>query len=269
MLPAILKNEDTMKNEPTDLRHELINHVVKSTISVLTIDQQTKIPTGGGMGCLINYKERNFFISVQHVTDEEGEETCIEFGKINSEGKNVYCVGGLNYVDEFEISNLYDKEPELKEIGPLDISYVEITDPLDIEQNQITFNSDVVTKDKKRILSDDLQTLPNYDEGYCFYGKINGKLEGLTLERQDKIVLGLKYDKKVGYFERFLLHDVMTNPEDYEGTSGAPIISEEGFVVGFVAHGIENTNHLYAFSALELSKYLDIYIDLNPIKQNQ
>ena len=255
-----------MKNEPTDLKNELINHVVKSTMSVLTIDSKTKIPTGGGMGCLIKYKERNFFVSVQHVTDEEGEETCIELGKTDSDGNNVYCVGGLNYIDEFEITNLYDEEPELKEIGPLDISYVEILDPIEIVQNQLVFGSNTVTPDKKRILFEDLKTLPNYDEGYSFYGKINGELVEQTLKRQDKIVLGLKYDKKVGYFERFLLHDIMTNPEDYEGTSGAPIFSEEGFIVGFVAHGIKNTNHLYSFSAYELSKYLDIYIDLNPIK---
>ena len=136
-----------MKNEPTNLKNELINHVVKSTVSVLTIDSQTRIPTGGGMGCLINYKERNFFISVQHVTDEEGEETCIELGKTDSNGNNVYCVGGLNYIDEFEVSDLYGEEPELKEIGPLDISYVEIMDTFELEQNKLVFNSEIVTKE--------------------------------------------------------------------------------------------------------------------------
>ncbi|OXB03338.1 hypothetical protein B0A81_18580 [Flavobacterium plurextorum] len=81
--------------------------------------------------------------------------------------------------------------------------------------------------------------------------------------------MGIEYDSKIGPFERFDLKSTITDHLDFIGTSGAPIISESGEIVAFMAHGYDDDHHIYGFSARELKKYLDIHIDMNPIHQSE
>ncbi|AWH86825.1 hypothetical protein HYN59_17675 [Flavobacterium album] len=95
---------------------------------------------------------------------------------------------------------------------------------------------------------------------YCFYGRIRAATYQNELIQTDKLFLGLEYDCKVGPFERFILQDVIQehNHIDFIGTSGAPIISETGEPVAFVAHGYTGEKYIYAFSDREIKRYLDI-----------
>lgn len=252
------------KEEIFKLKEELANHVVKTTQHVVMIDATTKIPSSTGSGCLIYYRARCFFVTVQHVAEKVGKETCIDLGIERNDGNDVYNVGTMNFVHQYELIRLDTDNPELKELKPLDIAYAEVKGDFEAFQKEMQIGNYKITADNRRIHFSETPELPNNDECYSFFGRIRGKLNGHVLEQQSKLVLCLPYDCKVGYFERFLLHETITDPFDYKGTSGAPIISETGEVVAFVANGIRGTNHLYGFSSAELKNFLDIYIDQNP-----
>jgi hypothetical protein len=247
------------------LKEDLANHVVKTTQHVIMIDPTTKMPSSGGSGCLINYRNRCFFITVQHVADKVGKETCIDLGKDQVDGNDVHNVGEMNFIDQYEIIGLDTDDPELIELKPLDIAYAEIKGSIEVFQKEMQIGKYKITAGNKQIHFAETPELPNKDECYSFFGRIRGKLNGNVLEQEAKLVLCVKYDCKVKYFERFLLHEPFTDPLDYKGMSGGPIISETGEVVAFVSNGIRGTNHLYCFSSAELKKFLDIYIDLNPV----
>jgi hypothetical protein len=243
---------------------DLVNHVVKSTQHIVMLDSESLEPCGAGSGCLIVYKERVFFISVQHVTDKRGQQAVIDRGSGTEKGTNVFSIPELNYLSTFEIIQ-NEGEMDLNELEPLDICYAEIKGDIDILQKEIWFNDICVTADNKRILFTDLEYEPTTEEKYCFCGRIRAATYQNELIQTDKLVLGIEYDKKIGPFERFTLQNEITDHDDYIGTSGAPIISETGEPVAFIAHGYEGQKYVYGFSSRELKKYLDIYIDLNPV----
>lgn len=248
-----------------NILEELVNHVVKSTQHTIMVDPKTLMPTSGGSGCLIIYKERLFFVSVQHVTEKVGKQAALDTGTGNEDGTNVFSLPALNFIDQFNIEGLEIDEPILQRLKSLDICYTEITGSIEIRQRLKKFGEIVVTSDSKRMVYSNLDYEPTTEEGYCFHGRIRGKLEGNTLRQIDKLVLGIKYDCKIGPYERFILDKEIIDELDYQGSSGAPIFSETGEPVALVAHGYLGKKYLYGFSIRELRKYLDIYIDLNPI----
>lgn len=254
------------KDKNFKLKEELANHVVKTTQPVVMIDAITKMPSSGGSGCLINYRGRLFFITVQHVADKVGKQTCIDLGKHQTDGNDVYNVGVMNFVDQYEFAGFDTNNPELKELKPLDIAYAEVKGDFEAFQKEMQIGDYRISGDHKRIHFSETPELPNKDECYSFFGRIKGKLKGNVLEQQEKLVFCVPYDRKIGFFERFILHETFSDPADFRGISGAPIISETGEVVAFVANGILGTNHVYGFSSFELKKFLDIYIEQNPVQ---
>ncbi|MDP2162196.1 MAG: alpha/beta hydrolase, partial [Flavobacterium sp.] len=244
---------------------ELVNHVVKSTQHVIMLDPTTLMPTSAGSGCLIIYKERLFFVSVQHVTDKVGKQAALDMGTGNEDGTNIYSLPSLNFIDELNIDRLGIDTPIMQKLKSLDICYTEITDSIEIRQRLKNFGEIVVTPDSKRMVYSNLDYKPNTEEVYSFHGKIRGELKGNKLHQTDKLVLGIKYDGKIGPYERFILDEKIVDKLDYQGTSGAPIFSESGEPVALVAHGYLGTEIIYGFSLRELRNYLDIYIDLNPL----
>lgn len=256
------------KEEIFKLKEELANHVVKTTQHVVMINAITKMPSSGGSGCLINYRGRLFFITVQHVADKIGKQTCIDLGKHQTDGNDVYNVGVMNFLNQYEVVKIDGKNQELKELEPLDIAYAEVRGNFEAFQREMQIGDYRISSDYKRIHFSETPELPKKNECYSFFGRIGGKLKGSVLVQQEKLVLCISYDCKIGYFERFILHETFSDPADLRGISGAPIISETGEVVAFVANGILGTNHVYGFSSFELKKFLNIYIEQNPVQFN-
>lgn len=257
------------KEEIFKLKEELANHVVKMTQHVVIIDSTTNMPSSGGSGCLINYRGRLFFITVQHVADTIGKQICIDLGKHQTDGNEVYKIGTFNFLKQYEMVGIDEKDPEIRELKPLDIAYAEVRENIKSFQKEIQIGEYLISSDYKRIHISESQELPNKKECYSFYGRIGGKLKGNVLDQQGKLVLCISYDRKVGYFERFILPETFLNPDELKGMSGAPIISESGEIVAFVANAILGTNYIYGFSSFELKKFLDVYIEQHPFEINE
>lgn len=247
------------------LKLDLANHVVKTTQHVIMIDENTDLPVGSGSGSLIIYRERCFFITVQHVTDKVGLETCIDLGHNSLNGNHVYRLGTMNYIDQFRVAGMNTANPELEKLPTLDIAYTEVRENFAAKQKDMQIGNYRINADLKRIHLSETDELPNTNECYSFFGRVRSKFDGWTLTQQPSLFLCIPYDRREGYYERFLLSNVITDPADFKGTSGAPIISESGEIVAFVCGGVTGTNHLYGFSSYELKKFLDIYIIENPV----
>ena len=254
------------EEEIFELKEQLVNHVVKTTQHVVMLDSVTRKPSSGGSGCLIVYRDRCFFITVQHVADQAGKETCIDLGKQQVGGNDVYNVGAMNFIDQYVFTGLGTDALELEQLKPLDIAYAEVTGDIEIFQAEMQIGSYRVSAGNKQIHFSETPELPTKDECYSFFGRTRSGFDGDVLQQYPKLVLCIEYDCKIGSLERFLLGEPITDPRDYQGTSGAPIISETGDIVAFVSGGVRGTNHLYGFSSAELKKYLDIYIDQHPNK---
>jgi esterase/lipase superfamily enzyme len=241
------------KNKMVD---ELINHVVNSTQHVVLIDPTHLKPIGLGSGCIINYRNTLFFVSVQQVAAIINKQIAIDTGT------NIYVLPTMNIVDKFNSEGLPIGKPMLQKLESLDICYTEIEGYLDSLRNDIYVDDNNITTDRQRLISTNLDYEPTIDEGYSFYGTLKSTIAN-TLNKTDKVVLDLTYDGTVGPFDRFVLNKPIDNELDYQASSGAPLFSETGDLLAFVAHGFVGENYLYGFSARELRKYLDKYLDSN------
>ena len=212
------------KEEIFKLKEKQANHVVKTTQHVVMINAITKMPSSGGSGCLINYRGRLFFITVQHVADKIGKQTCIDLGKHQTDGNDVYNVGAMNFLNQYEVVKIDGKNQELKELKPLDIAYAEVRGNFEAFQREMQIGDYRISSDYKRIHFSETPELRKKNECYSFFGRIGGKLKGSVLVQQEKLVLCISYDCKIGYFERFILHETFSDPSDLRGIRQQTIV---------------------------------------------
>lgn len=230
------------------------------------VDPTPVEPKSAGSGALIGNKDRLFCVSVQHVTDKPGRQAALVVGNADGHGTNLFSLPAFNYLDQFEFQGLSTNNPTLKANEPLEICYTEISGKFyPPVQKANDYGGVTVEAGYKQILETELDYEPTKDEGYSFLGRIRSEINGNVLQQNERLTLGMKYDCLDGVFEKFILPEVITDPADYKGTSGAPIFSETGEPVAFVTHGFKGQPYLYGFSARELKRYLDVYIDMNPL----
>jgi esterase/lipase superfamily enzyme len=250
-----------MVNDPFE---ELVNYVIKSTQNLVIIDPKTHMPESSGSGCFIRYKDRTFLVSVQHLTDKVGKQTAIDTGIRDEKGTLLYALPAFNYVEEFNFDDIDLDNLNISNLKSLDICYTEIFSPIDSIHPNYKFDDMVIKSGSKQIVLSNLDYSPTDDKQYCFFGLIKGKLYENKLFQEGKFVMGLKYDRQIGPYDRFIIKDKIENELEFKGLSGSPIFSDTGEPVALVAHGIIGENYLYGFSFRELRKYLDIHISLSP-----
>lgn len=248
-----------------NLLEELVNHVVKSTQQIILIDPETPIWTIGGSGCLINYKERLFLVFILQVNDRVGKQAALDTGTGNEDEMNNFILPALHCIDHKDIDRNGIIEPFLQKLQSLDICYTEIKGSVEIRQKLTQFEEIVVQPDSKSIVYSNLEYEPTSSEEYCFLGRKKNKSEGDRLKHADKLVSGIKYDRKIGSYERFTADNEMESDLDYQGTIGAPVFSETGEPVALVVHEYSEGNQILGFSIRDLKNHLDKYIELNPI----
>lgn len=268
LLSGDLKLTKGVLNDP-------VNFIVKATQHIVAVDKEIE-PDSIGSGCIIQYRDRLFLISVAHVADEKGIQACIVTGQPPKDGKTpLYSVGAMTFIDEFKIKNLDELKKDkdltkidLEKIETLDITFVELKEPIDILQNEINFGEPfpIVTAGQKIILDNPpMNHVPHADEEYAFAGRIRGHLKENQLVSTEKFVPMLAYGGEEGRYYKFALPHIITDVKDYKGTSGAPIFDSQGNLVALVAHCFKGEPFIYGFKASVLKQFLDFAIDSKTI----
>lgn len=241
----------------------ILNALAKSSIHILMIEPTTKEPLAFGSGCLVQYKERNFLLSVAHVTDINGLATCIETNQPQMEGKTpLYSVGAMCFFDQYktdipvQIFSVKDLFNNLQET--LEVTFCEIKEDIQLLQPEWDFKAFKIDTGEKIILNLEVAGEPDPDKLFGFCGRVRQKLRGSRLNLQPTMKLDLKYGGKKGRFYYFLAPEIIKDKEDYQGCSGAPILDEDGRLVALASKVMTNTKLIYGFSITECRNLLDI-----------
>lgn len=246
---------------------DLITLIASSSLHLIVVNKQDKTPVGFGSGFLVRYKERTFLISVAHVTNYENTETWIETNMpATDQGTPFYHVGSMCFFDQYHVP----ADVRLDEIKAfedlkltydktLDITFCEIKENLYLIQPEWNFGAYQIAKGLKVALNIDEAGEPSKEKLFGFCGRIKQDTDEFnkTIQSEVTLKLDLKYHKTIGRFHRFLTPDIITSQQDYQGCSGAPILDEEGMLVGIVQSIYTNTKILMAFSIDECKKLLD------------
>lgn len=240
--------------------------IVRSSIQVFLAKVDHSKPEGFGSGCVIEYLNRRFFVSVSHVTDMDDLTTFLETNQpFDEKGPILQPIGGICYFDQLKVTetmSLADFEAMLEKGKRLDICFAEIKEPVDLLQPEMDFGSFKVPASNKLPLFMEDAVEPIKDERYGFYGKIKPKYYGPGLKMTPTFKHSLLYHSTKGHFYMFLAPQIIMDKEDYEGCSGAPILDSEGRIVALACSVHTGSKIIYGFSIQECKKLLDYALQM-------
>lgn len=246
-----------------------ITLTVSSSLHLMMFDinknGNTWQPCGFGSGCIVQYRERHFLLSVAHVTDIANASVCIETGQpAVNQTTPVYNVGAMCYFDEYKVAPpiLEQGVKELEDLlkdpqGTVDATFCEIKEPITLLQPAMDFGDYQIGAGSKAFLVLDEAGRPEQNREYGFFGWVRQAVGEKTIAYQATLKLGLKYKKTDGRFHIFLAPDIINDADDYRGCSGAPILDDEGKLVGLVCKVHSGTKRVFAFSIDECRRLLD------------
>lgn len=246
---------------------DIINLIAKSSLSVIMIKPNTVEPTGFGSGCIANYKDVLYFLTVAHVADFDGEQACIATYNMHDKGQDLFCMGAMWYFDLYKIpKNLQpDKVSTLEQLlhcfdEKLDIAFCRVPLPMTqpLLQPEWNFGFCKIDKGEKAFLNLEYSTVPVKGKLYGFSGQINQSVSGNVIKGEPTLKLDLEYINTVKYYHVFKAMQVIKRKEEYEGCSGAPILDEDGRLVGLATSVKVGTPWVYAFSIERCKQLLEI-----------
>lgn len=240
--------------------------IVRSSIQVFGADPNHAKPEYFGSGCLVRYLDRTFFLSVFHVVNHE-HTTFLETNLPSSEGTTpIAPIGGLFSFDALKVNAGMDmkdfEELITNKSETLDITFAEIKHPIELLQPEMDFGAFKVEAGPKVCLMLDNIAEPTKDKLYGFYGKIRPEYIGNYLKMTPTLKHSLKFHATNGYFHKFLAPEIITDADDYRGTSGAPILDEDGYLVALACKVMVGTKLVFGFSIQECVKLLKRTLDV-------
>lgn len=248
---------------------DILELLITSSHHVILHDKYLN-PVGFGSGCIVFYKNRYFLLSVAHVTDYKEVSVMIETNRPQSEkGTPLYCVGSLCYFDLHKINpknvNLITSAQDLlKDFDEtLDITFCEFKNDVELFQPEQKYRDRIVPAGVKTFLNLEEAGKPDKEHLYGLAGRIKQDFKNGVLYSTPTLKLDLKYKATIGNYHIFTVPEIIADKSNYEGCSGAPILDDEGKLVGLAAEVREGSKILRAFSIDVCKELLDTAMQTN------
>lgn len=245
---------------------------VRSSIHVIQMDQTQTQFAGFGSGCLIRHRGRDFILTVAHVIDNGFTHLETNLPYVPGEGTPLYSVGAMTYFKALEatpeiIQEIDDIEKFLQGGKRIDIAFAELKEFVQLLQPEQDFGAFKISAGPKAIRSFDEIALPEEEEEYFFYGKVRQDPQGHVLNMTATFKHGFKFHgaRRNGEIFLFRAPNFITDVEDYEGCSGAPILDSKGRIVALAAVVVTNTKILYGIPIEKCRYLMDLAIDTGRI----
>lgn len=193
-------------------------------------------PAESCSGTIVDYAGHRALLSVAHSV-KPNEAWAIELQYEGSAGTKLWKLGTMNYmaVVESEVAR------------PVDFAFTLV--PLDVRARWQHFSEHgtLVAEEERLILRSDFSVIPRPEVKYGFAGLTKHTAEPAppgnshAISGADlRVETSLKYRDTVEGMDRYDLGHAHPGHEYYRGCSGAPVLSEDGDLVGLVVSGCES-----------------------------
>lgn len=225
-----------------------------------------RVPNGMGSGFILNYKGWSFFVTADHVvnTHDNGRRVinsakmiAIQTNVISENTSAVIPLGGFNYFSKFKL-----EKGALTDEKLIDVAYCKLTENNinNINTYCKTANPDISVNEKKLHIPSDSITSVNLEDTYSTYGYVKGALdrfhEPMRLISFPRFHTGLKFVcEKDQYYE---LKYPKVNDEEWHGISGAPVLNQDGKLIGILCAGNSENNILYVKTIQSVIDLIDV-----------
>jgi hypothetical protein len=214
-----------------------------------------KLPKRLGSGCLIDYEGKRILLTVSHTTKNQGK-WCMELRYEPGKGTSLYSLGAMNFLAKGSLAST--------SLEDIDFSYVEVPASLQPKRQEILSAIEIGEEIPVTVHRLDFHVKPSADSRYGFCGAVMPSLEkhpsDTLLVAELKIYEGLSYLRNEDDYYVFKLPMPHPGHEHFHGTSGAPVIDDEGRVVALVCSGCVETDEIFAISVARYRSVLDILV---------
>lgn len=240
----------------------LLDLTIRSSIEVILFDALTDKPIDYGSGSICTYRDKQYFITVAHVTSFKDRKVYARIptrGKTKEDQAPFYSTGALWYFKRF---NLEERNINVDESEELDIAFCEIEPDIQFYQQEVNIGDYSLKECEKLKLNLNRAEMPDKeDEHFSFSGHVNHKIfEDKYIHSELQVECGMEYKSKTEDFLLFNTIDEIKKETNYAGTSGAPIIANSGKLVGFVSSVNKGTPMIFAFSVARCKELIDYLI---------
>lgn len=271
----------------------------RSTQQIAIVDDGNDIKDkidGWGSGVFIHYKGRLIFVTADHVVHYDDHSDSNETGQRLDKDDKIYIITNVtdssNQVGFQQIGGIYSFDeyclPDLEECSNDDIEVASIPDMKDFAFSFIdaTNTFKIVThalldNDSSIIVNKDLSKICIREEnfncgspsGYCIVtGTVKNKIVQVEddnhnmknqINRRNAIHLDLSYSGNNNFDGDYIFN----YPERvynslWAGLSGAPVIDENGKLVGLVVRAVADNNTIIVKPISEILRFISIAIDI-------
>lgn len=214
-----------------------------SSVPLVNLSRK-KLPSKSvGSGCLFKHLNKLVFATVAH--NKKLKRKCaIQLRYVPSLGTEVCPLDRLHPIRLISASNL-------KRNGHVDFAYQQVPSQTEAYYQEINYINQTITKEEK-ILIHPLSSIlpPAVDKEYGFCGWTDPVLEKhphvTFLDVKRRIYCGLYYSEEKDGLLVFKLSFKHPGHKHFKGCSGAPIMAEDGTVVGLLKGGDKKKNEIYA-----------------------
>jgi hypothetical protein len=244
------------------LWNEIYNNEWKQQIVLASIPlwkyDANLFPLANASGCLIDYAGSRFLLSIAHASiavDEWNFEVETLNISDNGEAGTKIQPFSMQFLTE---ASLLDKTINFTKPKIADFTYKRISKELDSRHDVLFADGRIMTA-KRTIFTPKFDRIPSMDKRYGFFGQVRfAGVEGQRIVFDHRLEDNLKYVGKQGHEFVFELPHPYGSHKNYQGCSGAPIIDEDGELIGLVSYGLKTTNCIYATDINRYRAALDI-----------
>lgn len=208
-----------------------------------------RMPIDFASGCLINYHGKRLILTVSHATKNEGN-WAIEVRAENGIGTQVYQIGAMMFL---EVGNI-----NTGNIKDIDFSYATIPNDIAPYYHELNPQGQITTSIPREIQTLNFDIEPDDSKKYGFSGTTMFSTDSWFLFTENRLVFDMTYQGMEGDLYEFKLPKKHPGHKYFKGTSGAPIMDDDGNVVALVCEGDVDEDLIYGISIRQYKSALDI-----------
>lgn len=213
------------------------------------------VPVANASGCLVDYSNSRFILSVAHstiaISEWNFEVSSAAKNPNNDEWETVIQPVNMQFLTQFELIPNTDNFTEPKIV---DFTYRKVPN-LQLSEHVIEVSNDFKKISALRTVFNIDKTIhPTTEMKYGFFGytKFSG-VEGRKILFEPRLENNLSYVGEKDDYYIFKLPKKYGGHNKYKGCSGAPVIDSNNNLLGLVAFGDRKENSIYS---IKIEKYL-------------
>lgn len=232
-------------------------------------------PLGFASGFIVEYNGDKFFVTADHtihrddynegIEERTWKDYVISIFNNYTDPENflstvITTLGGFFYMEQPHL-NKPENLPRPIDVSVCKMKSIHFQYPFLTDQVKFTNGETIKVGEQKFTIKKESFGDPVENKSYFIFGKIRTKLiDNIRMYWQNTLKESLKFETKNGDFYLFNTPDLITDDEEWEGLSGSPVISEDGYCVGVLCDVLKNSNSFWVMPISKVKLLIEIAI---------